>query len=102
MSNAVFAYLPNERIMMEGDLSDVSWDWHWWAGALAANIKRHAINPAIIVPVHGAPLGIKETLARMEEQVATAQAFCRKNAAAGIYFFGCPVQYSPSGHVPNE
>lgn len=99
MSNAVFAYLPNERIMMEGDLSDVSWEWHWWAGALAANIKRYGIDPAMSVPVHGAPLGIKETLARMAEQVEAAQAFCRQNVAAGIYFFGCPVQYTPSGHV---
>ena len=99
MSNAVFAYLPNERIMMEGDLSDVSWDWHWWAGALAANIKRYGIDPVLNVPVHGTPLGTKETLARMGEQVAAAQAFCKQNAAAGIYFFGCPVQYNPSGHV---
>lgn len=99
MSNAVFAYLPKERIMMEGDLSDVSWDWHWWAGALAANIKRYGVDPAINVPVHGSPLGIKETLSRMESQVEAAQAFCKQNASAGIYFFGCPVQYNPSGHV---
>ena len=99
MSNAVFAYLPRERILMEGDLSDVSWEWHWWAGALAANIKRYGIDPAINVPVHGAPLGIKETLARIDEQAAAAMAFCKQNVAAGIHFFGCPVQYRASGHV---
>jgi hypothetical protein len=102
MSNAVFAYLPNEKILMEGDLSDVSWDWHWWAGALSANIKRYGLDPALNVPVHGAPLGMEETLARMQEQVSAAQAFCKQNVAAGIHFFGCPVQYTPSGHVRNE
>jgi nicotinic acid mononucleotide adenylyltransferase len=66
---------------------------------LAANIKRYGLDPVLNVPVHGPPLGTKETLARMEEQVAAAQAFCKKNVAAGIYFFGCPVQYNSSGHV---
>jgi hypothetical protein len=36
MSNALFAYLPSERIMMEGDLSDITWNWHWWGSALNA------------------------------------------------------------------
>ncbi len=34
MANAVFAYLPAARIMMEGDLGDAQWTWHWWANAL--------------------------------------------------------------------
>ena len=102
MSNAVVAYLPNERIIMEGDLSDVTWDWHWWAGALTATIKRHGIDPVTNVPVHGEPVSMKEALTRMNEQAAAAQAFCSKSAAVGNFFFGCPVQYTPSGHVRNK
>jgi hypothetical protein len=102
MSNALFAYLPNQRILMEGDLSDVSWEWHWWAGALAANIKHYGLNPVTNVPVHGSPLSIKETLAAMAKQVEAAQAFCKQNVAAGIYFFGCPVQYNADGHVRGQ
>ena len=43
MANGVFAYLPAARILMEGDLGDPEWTWHWWAGALAANLEglRH-------------------------------------------------------------
>src|SRR5690606_38516812 len=37
MAHAVFAYLPEERIMMEGDLGYEAWTWHWWAGSMAAS-----------------------------------------------------------------
>jgi len=103
MSNALFAYLPNQRILMEGDLSDVSWEWHWWAGALAANIKHYGLNPETNVAVHGSSaLSIKETLAAIAKQVEAAQAFCKQNVAAGINFFGCPVQYNAEGPVRSQ
>ncbi len=53
MAQAVFAYLPAARIMMEGDFGDAEWTWHWWAGALNANIKAYGINPRLNVAVHG-------------------------------------------------
>src|SRR5690606_27132853 len=64
MANAVFAYLPEERIMMEGDLGDEAWTWHWWAGAMSANIEAYGIDPVRNVAVHGPPggLSIDETL----------------------------------------
>jgi hypothetical protein len=99
MANAVFAYLPEERITMEGDLGDEAWTWHWWAGALSANIEAYGLDPVRNVAVHGPPGGlpIEETLANIQAQSETAQAFCREQADAGIYFFGCPVQYDASG-----
>jgi hypothetical protein len=65
MADAVFAYLPAARIMMEGDLGDAEWTWHWWAGALAANIKAYGIDPLLNVAVHGpnGGLTIEKTLA---------------------------------------
>jgi hypothetical protein len=102
MLNAVFAYLPAERIMMEGDLGDAAWDWHWWAGALSANIEAYDIDPVLNVPVHGEPGGLPtdETLANIQAQSERAQAFCAEEADAGRYFFGCPVQYDASGPLP--
>ena len=97
MSDALFAYLPEERILMEGDFTDNTWDFNWWAGALQANIDRYGLQPEIDVPVHGAVATIAEKLERTAEQVANAQAFCAELAASGRYLLGCPVQYSTRG-----
>ncbi|HEY8521294.1 MAG TPA: MBL fold metallo-hydrolase [Gammaproteobacteria bacterium] len=102
MANAVFAYLPAERIMMEGDLSDAGWTWHWWAGALAANIEAYGLDPVRNVAVHGPPGGLpmEETLANVQRQAEAAQAFCAERARVGSFVLGCPVQYDASGALP--
>jgi hypothetical protein len=102
MANAVFAYLPSARIMMEGDLGDAEWTWHWWAGALTANIKAYDIDPRLNVAVHGpnGGLSIEKTLANNQRQMQAAQKFCAEQQAAGVPVFGCPVQYDTTGVVP--
>jgi hypothetical protein len=102
MANAVFAYVPAARIMMEGDLGDQEWTWHWWAGALAANIKAYGIDPRLNVAVHGpnGGLTLEQTLANNQKQAQAAQKFCVEQQAAGVPVFGCPVQYDASGTLP--
>lgn len=100
MGNAVFAYLPEEKIIMEGDLGDVNWQWHWWAGALQANIDFYDIEPEFNVPVHGVVLSTEEALQKHQEQAEAAVAFCNSQKEAGIPFWGCPVKYSASGLLP--
>ena len=97
MSDGVFAYLPEERILMEGDFTDNTWEFNWWAGALQANIDRYDLDPAMDIPVHGAVSSIAEKLERTAEQVENAQAFCAELASNGRYLLGCPVQYSTRG-----
>jgi hypothetical protein len=99
MANAVFAYLPAARIMMEGDFGDAAWTWHWWASALAANIKAYGIDPRLNVAVHGPDggLSIEQTLANNRRQMEAAQKFCAEQQAAGVPVFGCPVQYDTAG-----
>jgi hypothetical protein len=97
MSDGLFAYLPEERIIMEGDFTDNTWDFNWWAGALQANIDLYDLDPEIDVPVHGAVSSVEEKLRRTSEQVANAQEFCAELAANGRYLTGCPVQQSIDG-----
>jgi glyoxylase-like metal-dependent hydrolase (beta-lactamase superfamily II) len=97
MADALFAYLPEERIIMEGDFTDETWDFNWWAGAMQANIDRYDLNPELDVPVHGSVAPVAEKLARTTEQVANAQAFCAELAEKGRYLLGCPVQQSTAG-----
>jgi hypothetical protein len=102
MANAVFAYLPAARIMMEGDFGDATWTWHWWASALNENLKAYGINPRLNVAVHGpnGGLSIEATLANNQRQMEAAQKFCADQQAAGVPVFGCPVQYDVNGALP--
>ena len=102
MANAVFAYVPAARIMMEGDLGDAEWTWHWWANALNQNIKAYGINPRLNVAVHGpnGGLSIEATLANNQRQLEAAQKFCAQQQSAGVPVFGCPIQYDNSGALP--
>jgi len=98
MPNAVFAYLPAHRLMMEGDLGDEAWQLHWWASALAANIAYYGIDPATNVAVHGSgPLSIAETMANNQRQAEAAAEYCRTTEAGGRFVFGCPLQYDTQG-----
>lgn len=102
MAHAVFAYLPSARIMMEGDLGDAEWTWHWWANALPANLKAYGLDPKLNVAVHGpnGGLSLEATMANTRRQAQAAQAFCATQSAAGVPVFGCPVQVDTSGTLP--
>jgi len=99
MSDALIAYLPKEKILMEGDFTDETWTWNWWAGAVKANRDLYGIDPKLDVPVHGTPQSIEEKLAGAAKQVEAAQRFCTENASRGIYPFGCPVRYATTGLI---
>jgi hypothetical protein len=100
MPDGVFAYLPKERIMMEGDFGDETWQLHWWGSALSANIARYGIAPLTDIAVHGSgPLTIEQTLANDQRQIDAAVEYCRTTEAGGRFVMGCPVQYDTRGPV---
>ncbi len=94
MAEAVFAYVPGPRIFLEGDFTTHDWDWHWWGGAYLDSVERYGLDPALNVPVHGIVTTFDETIAAIEEQVERARDHCTRQARAGVYPAGCPVQYS--------
>jgi len=94
MAEAVFAYVPGPRIFLEGDFTTYDWDWNWWGGAYLDNVERYGLNPATNIPVHGIVTPFDETIATIEKQVANARDYCTRQARAGVYPAGCPVQYS--------
>ena len=99
MSDALIAYLPKEKMIMEGDFTDETWAFNWWAGALRANMDLYGLEPKIDIPVHGTVGTIEEKVKRTNEQVEAAQKFCADNAARGNTPFGCPVRYSTAGPI---
>lgn len=94
MSDAVFAYVPEHRILLEGDFTTFDWDWHWWGDAYLDNVEHYGLDPAVNIPVHGIVTSFDEAIASIEQQVERARAHCAERAAAGAYPAGCPVKYS--------
>jgi len=94
MAEAVFAYIPERRIFLEGDFTTFNWDYNWWGGAYLDNVEHYGLDPEINIPVHGKVTTFKETIATIEKQVATARKYCATSAKAAVYPAGCPVQYS--------
>jgi len=94
MAEAVVGYIPGPRIFMEGDFTTYDWDWNWWGGAYLDTVERYGLNPAINVPVHGIVTTFDEAIAAIEKQVKNARDYCTRQARAGVYPAGCPVQYS--------
>ncbi len=92
MANAVIAWIPEQRILLEGDFSTVDWDWHWWGDAYLATVEHYGLEPRLNVPVHGRVTSFEETVAGIREQVARARAFCGESEARGVFPAGCPVR----------
>ncbi|MEO6388105.1 MAG: MBL fold metallo-hydrolase [Croceibacterium sp.] len=101
MPDGVFAYLPRERVMLEGDFGDEGWQLHFWGSALAANIAHYRLDPLTDISVHGSgPLSIEQTLANDQRQIEAAVEYCRTTEQGGRFVMGCPVQYDTRGPVP--
>ena len=94
MADAVFAYLPEQRILMQGDMFVIEWDMHWWGDSYMDSVEHFNLDPAIDIPVHGAVATFAEVIANIESQVDAARELCAESAAAGIQITGCPVRYS--------
>ena len=93
MADAVFAYAPEQKVLMQGDMFVVEWDWHWWGDNYMDSIEYFNLEPVFDIPVHGVVLSFEDVIENINSQVASARAFCTQNEAVGIYMAGCPVRY---------
>jgi hypothetical protein len=50
----LFAYVPRDRILVQADLYDNTWQQHPWADNVLKNIERRGLRVDRDVPVHGA------------------------------------------------
>jgi Metallo-beta-lactamase superfamily len=50
----LFAYVPRDRILVQADLYDSTWQQHLWGENVLANIARRKLKVDKDVPVHGA------------------------------------------------
>ena len=50
----LFAYVPGQRILVQADLYDSTWQRHSWGDNVLSNIERRKLKVDRHVPVHGA------------------------------------------------
>jgi glyoxylase-like metal-dependent hydrolase (beta-lactamase superfamily II) len=92
MADGLMVYVPRERVLVQGDLFDVSWEVYWWGSTYMDNVKFRNLQVDRDVPVHGRILPIAEVQQAIAKQISNAQALCASVESAGLSMRGCPVK----------
>ena len=53
MAEGVFAYVPRDKLLVQGDFFDVGWELYWWQNTYIDNIRHWNLQVDTDVPVHG-------------------------------------------------
>ena len=92
MAEGVFAYVPQDRLLVQGDFYDVSWEIYWWQDTYMDNVRYRNLQVDRDVPVHGRVSSLQEVLEGIRRQTKAAQDLCARMAAAQSFTPGCPVK----------
>ena len=83
MAEALFAYVPKDRLLVEGDFFDVGWELYWWQKTYADNIAYRRLQVDTDVPVHGRVVPIAQALQDIQRMTKAAEAVCAAHAGGG-------------------
>jgi glyoxylase-like metal-dependent hydrolase (beta-lactamase superfamily II) len=92
MADAVFAYIPEHRMMIEGDIATAAEELQWWGDSWLDNIAYRRVDVQRNVPVHMTPMTKDEVIGMVNGGIARVKQFCADHVAKGDYFPGCPAQ----------
>jgi glyoxylase-like metal-dependent hydrolase (beta-lactamase superfamily II) len=92
MADGLLVHVPRDRLLVQGDLFDVSWEVYWWGSSYMDNVRYRKLQVDRDVPVHGRILPLADVEAGIAVQIKNAQALCASVAAAALSMRGCPVK----------
>src|SRR5215510_577531 len=92
MADGVFAYIPEHKMMIEGDIATAAEDLQWWGDSWLDNIAYRKIDVQRNVPVHMTPMTRDEVVKMVNGGIERVKQFCADHVAKGDYFPGCPAQ----------
>ena len=92
MAEALFAYIPEHKMMIEGDIATAAEELQWWGNSWLDNIAYRKIDVQRNVPVHMTPMTRDEVIKMVNGGIVRVKQFCADHVAKGDYFPGCPVQ----------
>jgi len=92
MAEGLFAYVPKDRLLVEGDFFDVGWELYWWQKTYADNIAFRRLQVESDVPVHGRVVPIAQAMQDIQRMTKAAEDVCIRTQSAGVFTPGCPVK----------
>jgi glyoxylase-like metal-dependent hydrolase (beta-lactamase superfamily II) len=94
MADAVFAYVPAQKIMVEGDIGTAAVDYQFWGDSYMDNVEHYQLDVQTISPVHLDIMTHAQLVEMIRGGVQRARERCASELAKGNYFPGCPIQSS--------
>jgi glyoxylase-like metal-dependent hydrolase (beta-lactamase superfamily II) len=92
MADAVFAYIPEHKAMIEGDIATAAEDLQWWGDSWLDNINYRKLDVQLNVPVHMDVMTREQVIKMVTPGIQRVKEFCAQHLAKGDYFPGCPAQ----------
>ena len=98
MADVVFAYVPSEKLLMEGDMVSAAYDWQHWPDTFRDVIAHYHLDVERISPVHSVwrehpdVLTYEQAEELLKGGTQRARQHCAAELAKGNYFPGCPIQ----------
>jgi len=93
MAHGLMAYVPEHRLLIQGDLFDVGWEVYFWGNTYDDNVAYRKLDVERDVPIHGRVLPIAEVHAKLAEQTRNAEQLCARVDSAGLSMPGCPLAW---------
>ena len=93
MAHGLIAYIPEHKLLIQGDLFDMNWEVYFWGNTYDDNIAYRKLDVERDVPIHGRVTPIAEVHSILEEQKGNARALCSQVANAGLSMPGCPLAW---------
>ena len=93
MAHGLMAYVPEHRLLIQGDLFDLNWEVYFWGNTYEDNVAYRKLDVERDVPIHGRVLPLAEVRAKLAEQTRNAEQLCARVETAGLSMPGCPLAW---------
>jgi glyoxylase-like metal-dependent hydrolase (beta-lactamase superfamily II) len=93
MAHGLMAYVPEHRLLIQGDLFDLNWEVYFWGNTYEDNLAYRNIEVERDVPIHGRVLPLSDVRAKLAEQTRNAAQLCARVEAASLSMPGCPLAW---------
>lgn len=94
MAHGLMAYVPEHKLLIQGDLFDLNWEVYFWGNTYEDNVAYRKLDVERDVPIHGRVLPIADVRTTLRRQTANAEDLCAKVDAAGLTMPGCPLAWN--------
>lgn len=97
MADAIFAYVPAAKLIVEADIATAAFDYQWWPDSYMDNVEFYKLDVEMLSPVHSVwpehpgVLTQAQVIELIQGGVKRARERCASELAKGNYFPGCPV-----------